>query len=162
MSAAVDALPAEPTDEQIKQLDTPFHRYFDAAQHLHLEDMGQAQSSEHMSSLGEDAGFGSKPKKVNPPNPVAKPGTPAQNVGASCWKKCGGVDGPCPQFCGSALCCRKKHPRHGCDGKMGSMLSHRCAAPKPTSPKAADSVKGADSKEPNIGRKNIGRGVCLP
>jgi len=74
------------------------------------------------------------------PNPKAPPGMPMKNIGRNCWSGCGRIDGHCPKFCGSAMCCRKGYKKHGCDGRGGGAIAHMCVDLKAS---FADSVKGS-------------------
>ena len=54
-----------------------------------------------------------------------------ENKGKDCWVQCLGQQGPCPQFCGTGMCCRYGYEdtSGGCDGSIGLMgMGHICWA----------------------------------
>lgn len=52
-----------------------------------------------------------------------------ENGGVSCFDKCGGKQGPCPDFCGSGLCCVGGMGfDNGCRPSMGDGVTWRCVA----------------------------------
>jgi hypothetical protein len=50
------------------------------------------------------------------------------NAGEDCHDACGGVAGPCPDFCGSGLCCLKDSTDGGCPGGDIGGDIHLCVA----------------------------------
>ena len=55
------------------------------------------------------------------------PATPQiMNEGQNCYQVCSKQKGPCG-WCGTqGLCCKKGHPKHGCDGNMGGTDDSKC------------------------------------
>jgi hypothetical protein len=49
------------------------------------------------------------------------------NFRKPCWKQCGHKSGPCPNFCGKGICCRKGVKASKCDGKVGITGGHTCS-----------------------------------
>jgi len=58
---------------------------------------------------------------------------PMRNPEKSCWKSCHRKYGPCPDFCGSGMCCKNKKAINGCSGGQGGNIWASCVFGKSTS-----------------------------